>query len=66
MRIDVIELDEQIKFLREQSARLRNLAAQPGAQWAEANARKMDKIVETLTKLRRDMQMTTMSSKRIE
>lgn len=65
MRIDVVEIDEQIKFLREQASRLRDLAARPGARWAEANARKMDKIIETLTQVRREFQMTTVGDRRL-
>lgn len=65
MKLDVTELDAQIKFLREQASRLRDLTAKPGNGWAEANARKMEKIVETLSEVRRDLQMTGMSGKRI-
>lgn len=66
MRANVSELDQQIKFLREQASRLRDLAARPGARWAEVNARKMDDIVKVLEELRRDHQMTGMNGKRIE
>lgn len=65
MRTSVEKLDSQIKFLCEQAARLRELTARPGQQWAEQNAAKMDAIAETLTELRRDLQMTGMNGKRI-
>lgn len=60
------ELDEYIKFLREQAARLRDLSARQGGPWAEVNAAKMDKIATLLGSLRRDLQMTGMNGKRIE
>lgn len=67
LKVDIHELDEQIKFLGEQASRLRDLAArQPGSRWAESNARKMDKIAALLGELRRDQQMTGMNGKRIE
>lgn len=65
MRTTVSQLDSQIKFLREQAARLRDLTARPGQQWAERNAARMDEIAETLTEFRRDMQMTGMNGERI-
>lgn len=65
MKPTVTSLDGQIKFMREQASRLRDLAARPGNRWAEQNAAKMEGIVETLSVLRRDLQMTGMNGKRI-
>lgn len=59
------QLDGQIKFIREQASRLRDLSARGGAKWAEHNAHKMDQIAETLTEVRRELQMTGMNGQRI-
>ena len=66
MKTNVIVLDGQIKFLREQASRLRDMTARPGNGWAEQNATKMDRIVDVLLEVRRDLQMTTLSGKPLE
>lgn len=64
--IKVTELDDQVKFLNEQADRLEQLARERSYRWAEVQARTMRKIRDTLLQVRREMQMTAMSGKRIE
>lgn len=66
MKASVEKLDSQIKFMREQASRLRDLCARPGNRWAEQNATKMEQIAEVLAEVRRDLQMTGMNGKRID
>lgn len=66
MKLNVVTLDLQIKFLEEQAKRLEDLAARPGNSWAQRNADQMRGIKKLLEDLRREQQMTTMSGKPIE
>ena len=66
MKTNVIILDAQIKFLRWQAEKLRDLAARPGNGWAAQNATNMERIADTLLEVRSDLQMTTMSGKRLD
>lgn len=59
------ELDRGIRFLADESARLRT--SEQGKQyWALQKCRSMDDIAEILRKVRQSQQMTGMSGKRIE
>lgn len=66
MRLNIKELDEQVIFLNEQAVRLDRIGEKPGNQWARRQAEVMRAIAKTLTEVRREQQMTTMSGRRIE
>lgn len=66
MKLNIEKLDEQVIFLNEQASRLDKLGEKPGNQWARRQAEMMRAIATTLTEVRREQQMTTMSGKRIE
>lgn len=62
-KIDVAKIDQHLTFLRREVSRLGEHA---GTGWAERNLTEMKSIIETLTEMRRAMQMTTMSGKPLE
>jgi hypothetical protein len=61
MKLDIGKLDLHIRFLQNEVKSLRDLRK----VWSEAKAEKMNAIIETLTEVRRDQQMTGMNGKRI-
>jgi hypothetical protein len=61
----IVELDRGMKFLADETTRLRN--SEQGKQyWALQKCKAMDDIREILRKVRQNQQMTGMSGKRIE
>ena len=62
MHVDVTKLDEYVRFLRNESQRLRERG--DGA-WADKKATTFDEIAETLRQLRQDKQMTGIGGKRL-
>lgn len=64
--VKVSDIDQHVKFLQEQAERLEQLGEERSYRWAEVNARQMRDIVKTLLEVRRDLQMTTLSGKRME
>jgi len=59
--VDVATIDHHLKFLRSEIDYLRKRSE----EWAQRKADEMESIVETLTLVRREKQMTGIAGRRI-
>jgi hypothetical protein len=64
LKVDVVKLDRQIKFLTDQAVTLRR--TQQGASWAMNRAAQFEEVAETLKEIRQEHQMTGVGGRRIE
>lgn len=64
MIVDIVKLDRDIKFLRDEAKSLRD--RQGNAPWALTKSNRFDEIADQLVEVRRDKQMTGMDGRRID
>lgn len=64
LNVTVFDIDDHLEMLREDKRRITS-SGQAQQHWAQRKIRSLDRVIETLTKVRQHVQMTGMNGKSI-